>query len=81
MISIVSTRSGVRSCVRARWSIRSIEECVEKTAWLLDHPAEAEKIGRAAGELAVTPYDWRVVVQAVLRVYELAIAGAGLTGA
>ena len=32
----------------------------------------------AAGTRAVAPYDWTVVVQAVLRVYELAIAGAGL---
>jgi phosphatidyl-myo-inositol alpha-mannosyltransferase len=31
-----------------------------------------------AGDHAVAPYDWRVVVQSVLRVYELAIAGAGL---
>jgi phosphatidylinositol alpha-mannosyltransferase len=30
-----------------------------------------------AGVAAVAPYDWAVVVQAVLRVYELAIAGAG----
>ncbi|HZZ95775.1 MAG TPA: glycosyltransferase family 4 protein [Jatrophihabitantaceae bacterium] len=32
----------------------------------------------AAGTRAVAPYDWAVVVQAILRVYELAIAGAGL---
>jgi phosphatidyl-myo-inositol alpha-mannosyltransferase len=32
----------------------------------------------SAGEHAVAPYDWRVVVQAILRVYELAIAGAGI---
>jgi phosphatidylinositol alpha-mannosyltransferase len=31
----------------------------------------------AAGERAVAPYDWDVVVAEVLRVYELAIAGAG----
>jgi spore maturation protein CgeB len=29
-------------------TFRSIEECVEKTAWLLAHPAEAQSIGRAA---------------------------------
>jgi phosphatidylinositol alpha-mannosyltransferase len=32
----------------------------------------------AEGTRVVAPYDWAVVVQAVLRVYELAIAGAGL---
>jgi phosphatidylinositol alpha-mannosyltransferase len=31
-----------------------------------------------AGVRAVAPYDWTVVVQAILRVYELAIAGAGI---
>jgi phosphatidylinositol alpha-mannosyltransferase len=31
-----------------------------------------------AGDRAVAPYDWRVVVHSVLRVYELAIAGAGI---
>ena len=30
------------------------------------------------GVRAVAPYDWTVVVQAILRVYELAIAGAGI---
>jgi phosphatidylinositol alpha-mannosyltransferase len=33
-----------------------------------------------AGELAVGPYDWSVIVAQVLRVYELAIAGAGVSG-
>jgi len=33
----------------------------------------------AAGEAAVAPYDWTVIVNDVLRVYELAIAGAGVT--
>lgn len=32
----------------------------------------------AAGDEAVTPYDWEVIVGEVLRVYELAIAGAGV---
>jgi phosphatidyl-myo-inositol alpha-mannosyltransferase len=31
-----------------------------------------------AGAKAVAPYDWSVVVTEVLRVYELAIAGASL---
>jgi phosphatidylinositol alpha-mannosyltransferase len=30
----------------------------------------------AAGSVAVAPYDWSVIVTQVLRVYELAIAGA-----
>jgi phosphatidylinositol alpha-mannosyltransferase len=34
----------------------------------------------AAGRQAVAPYDWGVVVTEVLRVYELAIAGAGVLG-
>jgi phosphatidylinositol alpha-mannosyltransferase len=32
----------------------------------------------AAGSRAVAPFDWSLIVQQVLRVYELAIAGAGL---
>jgi phosphatidyl-myo-inositol alpha-mannosyltransferase len=32
-----------------------------------------------AGDEAVAPYDWAVIVTEVLRVYELAIAGAGVT--
>ena len=32
----------------------------------------------AAGVAAVAPFDWAVIVQEVLRVYELAIAGAGV---
>jgi phosphatidylinositol alpha-mannosyltransferase len=44
---------------------------------LLDDPAERATLV-AAGELAVAPYDWAVVVHAVVRVYELAIAGAGI---
>jgi len=34
----------------------------------------------AAGVDAVAPYDWSVIVAQVLRVYELAIAGAGVSG-
>jgi phosphatidylinositol alpha-mannosyltransferase len=44
---------------------------------LLDDPAERAALV-AAGELAVMPFDWAVVVHAVVRVYELAIAGAGI---
>jgi phosphatidylinositol alpha-mannosyltransferase len=45
-------------------------------AAVLDRPERrAELI--AAGVDTVAPYDWTVVVHAVLRVYELAIAGAG----
>ena len=33
----------------------------------------------AAGSRAVAPYDWSVIVAQVLRVYELAIAGAGVS--
>jgi phosphatidylinositol alpha-mannosyltransferase len=42
---------------------------------------DAELRGRlvAAGTRAVAPFDWSVIVAEVLRVYELAIAGAGLT--
>jgi phosphatidyl-myo-inositol alpha-mannosyltransferase len=34
----------------------------------------------AAGRVAVAPYDWDVIVTQILRVYELAIAGAGMVG-
>jgi phosphatidylinositol alpha-mannosyltransferase len=46
-------------------------------AGMLDDPARRALL-IAEGERAVAPYDWTVVVQAVLRVYELAIAGAGV---
>ena len=45
-------------------------------ATLLDDPARRKKLA-AVGAKAVAPFDWEVIVQQVLRVYELAIAGAG----
>jgi phosphatidylinositol alpha-mannosyltransferase len=45
---------------------------------VLDEPARRARLV-AAGELAVVPFDWPVVVEQVLRVYELAIAGAGVS--
>jgi phosphatidylinositol alpha-mannosyltransferase len=45
---------------------------------LLDDPGRRDQLV-AAGDTAVAPYDWRVVVHSVLRVYELAIAGAGFS--
>lgn len=45
---------------------------------VLDEPHRRAELVRA-GDDAVAPYDWRVVVHAVLRVYELAIAGAGMS--
>jgi phosphatidyl-myo-inositol alpha-mannosyltransferase len=46
---------------------------------VLDDPALQSRLV-AAGDQAVAPYDWSVIVAEVLRVYELAIAGAGVTG-
>jgi phosphatidylinositol alpha-mannosyltransferase len=46
-------------------------------ASVLDDP-ERRRLLVEEGARAVRPYDWAVVVQAVLRVYELAIAGAGV---
>jgi phosphatidylinositol alpha-mannosyltransferase len=46
-------------------------------ATVLDDPAR-RRLLVDEGARAVGPYDWTVVVQAVLRVYELAIAGAGV---
>ena len=43
---------------------------------VLDDAAVRERLV-AAGDHAVAPYDWSVIVIEVLRVYELAIAGAG----
>ena len=43
---------------------------------LLDDPGLRDRLV-AAGDRAVAPYDWSVIVAQVLRVYELAIAGAG----
>jgi phosphatidyl-myo-inositol alpha-mannosyltransferase len=42
---------------------------------LLDDPARRRRLA-TAGAKAVAPFDWAVIVQQVLRVYELAIAGA-----
>ena len=39
-------------------TFRSIEECVEKSAWLLAHPAEAARIGRAARARAVREHSF-----------------------
>jgi phosphatidyl-myo-inositol alpha-mannosyltransferase len=43
----------------------------------LDDPQRRERL-IAGGAQAVRPFDWAVVVEQVLRVYELAIAGAGV---
>jgi phosphatidylinositol alpha-mannosyltransferase len=48
-------------------------------AALLDDPARRAEL-TAAGVRAVAPYDWVVVADQIVRVYELAIAGAGITG-
>jgi phosphatidyl-myo-inositol alpha-mannosyltransferase len=45
---------------------------------VLDDPAQRARLV-AAGSRAVAPFDWSVIVGQVLRVYELAIAGAGMT--
>jgi phosphatidylinositol alpha-mannosyltransferase len=44
---------------------------------VLDHPDLRERLV-AAGREAVAPFDWDVIVTEVVRVYELAIAGAGV---
>ena len=46
---------------------------------LLDDPARRAELV-ALGARAVRPFDWNVVAVEVLRVYELAIAGAGIVG-
>lgn len=48
-------------------------------ATVLDDPALRRRLV-ANGDKAVAPFDWSVVVLQVLRVYELAIAGAGVSG-
>jgi len=48
-----------------------------KLGGLLDDPARRAAL-TAAGARVVAPYDWSIVVESVLRVYELAIAGAGV---
>jgi phosphatidylinositol alpha-mannosyltransferase len=49
----------------------------EALARVLDDAALRTRLV-AAGDAAVAPYDWSVIVAEVLRVYELAIAGAGV---
>jgi phosphatidyl-myo-inositol alpha-mannosyltransferase len=46
-------------------------------AAVLDDPVRRRQL-IAAGVKAVAPYDWSIIVQQVVRVYELAIAGAGI---
>ena len=46
-------------------------------AGLLADPVRRDALV-AEGVRTVAPYDWTVVVESVLRVYELAIAGAGI---
>lgn len=48
-------------------------------ARVLDDPVCRKRL-IAAGVQAVAPFDWSIVVEQVLRVYELAIAGAGVLG-
>jgi phosphatidylinositol alpha-mannosyltransferase len=50
----------------------------EALAEVLDDRVLREHLS-AAGTEAVAPYDWTVIVREVLRVYELAIAGAGMS--
>jgi phosphatidylinositol alpha-mannosyltransferase len=49
----------------------------EALADVLDHPQLRTQL-IAEGRSAVAPYDWNVIVAQVLRVYELAVAGAGV---
>jgi phosphatidylinositol alpha-mannosyltransferase len=44
-------------------------------AGMLDDPALRSRLA-AAGAGAVAPFDWSVIVAQVVRVYDLAIAGA-----
>jgi len=50
----------------------------EALADVLDHPQLRARL-IAAGTAAVAPFDWAVIVLQVVRVYELAIAGAGIS--
>ena len=55
------------------------DDLAEALIDVLDHPLlQAELV--AAGTKAVAPYDWSVIATEVLRVYELAIAGAPAAG-
>jgi phosphatidylinositol alpha-mannosyltransferase len=49
----------------------------EALAEVLDDPVLREHLV-SNGTAAVAPFDWSVIVADVLRVYELAIAGAGV---
>jgi phosphatidylinositol alpha-mannosyltransferase len=50
--------------------------CAEAIGGLLDSPARRAELA-ANGAAAVAPFDWSVIVDQIVRVYELAIAGAG----
>jgi phosphatidylinositol alpha-mannosyltransferase len=59
------------------FAVADSADLADKLAGLLDDPARRAQLADA-GSQVVAPYDWSVVVESVLRVYELAIAGAGL---
>jgi len=59
------------------FAVGDAHDLAEKLALLLDDPGRRSELADA-GQRAAAPYDWDVVVHSVLRVYELAIAGAGL---
>lgn len=55
------------------------EDLAAALAEVLDDEALRRRLAEAGTE-AVRPFDWSVIVSEVLRVYELAIAGAGTAG-
>ncbi|HMK94475.1 MAG TPA: glycosyltransferase family 4 protein [Candidatus Limnocylindrales bacterium] len=45
----------------------------DKILYLLEHPVEAQKMGLLARKTALERFDWRIVVKAVLKVYDEAL--------
>ena len=59
------------------FAVGNAGDLAKRLGILLDDAVRRAELS-VIGQRAVAPYDWDVVVHSVLRVYELAIAGAGL---
>jgi phosphatidylinositol alpha-mannosyltransferase len=59
------------------FAVGDAADLAAKLASLLDDPGRRAELAEV-GQRYAAPYDWDVVVHSVVRVYELAIAGAGL---
>jgi glycosyltransferase involved in cell wall biosynthesis len=50
------------------------KELSDSVLYFLEHPAEADEMGFLAREIILERFDWRFIVEKVLRVYEEALS-------